>query len=190
MSPRRLSRYIDVDCETLARSSHWLVGEGRLYAAGRSKKWEGSVLFVDPFSNGTVLYRVYELSVEHFLKVWSGENDLLALPGERVLVDRFFDASVSGSVWVDVAGKYDTVHVVHKLVEQPVLTITTSKPLEPGFVTGDYLETVFEGLDDAPITRRFRDSYQQNIRSNAAINQPDNAAPPAPVRAHGCSTAS
>ena len=46
MSPERLSRYVDADSETLAQSSRWLVGEGRLYAAGRSKKWEGAVLFV------------------------------------------------------------------------------------------------------------------------------------------------
>ncbi len=170
LSPRRLNQYIDVDIEILTQNSHWLVGEGQLYAAGRSKKWEGPVLFVDPFSNGTVIYRVYEVSVEHFMKVWAGENDLSVLPDERMLIDRIFDASVSDSVWVDVAGKYDTVYAVHKLFEQPVLTITTSKTLETGFITGDYLDTVFEGLNDAPITRRFRDNYQQNIRSNVEIN--------------------
>ena len=100
------------------------------------------------------------------MKIWAGENDLSVMPDKHALLDRLVDASVSGTVRADVAGKYDTVYVVHSLLERPVLTITTSKPLEPGVVSGEYLDTVLEGLDDVPDTRRFRDSYLRNIRTN------------------------
>ena len=150
MSPKRLSRYVETDSETLAQNSRWLIGEGRLYAADRSKKWDGAVLFVDPFSKGTAIYRIYEISVEDFMKVWAGENGLSVMPDKHALLDRLFDVSVSGTVRADVAEKYDTAYVVHSFSERPVLTITTSKPLEPGSIAGAYRDTVLEGSTKPP----------------------------------------
>ena len=166
VSPRRFSKYLGVEPDSVANRSCWLAGSGRLFTAGESKKWDGAVLFVDPCADGIVIYRVYHLTAAEFLAVWAGENDLSILPQGDQVIGTIRDMQVFDSMRIKINGKYDMAISVNRFGKDPVVTITTSKPLKSGPPGEDYLAIIAEGLKDAPITDEFRIRYVERIRSN------------------------
>jgi len=167
----RLGKYLGLSPDLAQFPEHrWLIGQGLLYFAGTSLKWEGSVAFLDPAGEELVVFRVYRLSARQFAAIWAGENGKAPLPIEDDEMSiRLQRLEVGDSLSLEIEGKYNRAVCVERRRRGGAFALTTSKHLEPGRPTHDYASTIRQGLADAPLTAQFTDRYLERLFARTGV---------------------
>lgn len=116
----------------------------RLYLAGTSQRWGGSVAFVELASRpDAVTYaRGYLISCQQLEAVAGQENGR----GSVGLPERTWDLPEGASIGLDLDGKYDALIRLADIDDRPAVTLTTSRDLPAGAAVPAYEALVRDGL--------------------------------------------
>lgn len=125
-------------------ATRWLKIPHRLFFAGRSIRWDGTVAFVElsHAADDFALSRAFEISWSQFLHIAAGENGVKDLGWETdpALLP------VGGWARLPVPSKYDAVLRVPDVDGAIALTITTGRRLEMAPPPDAYLQLVRSSL--------------------------------------------
>lgn len=116
---------------------------GEVYFAWESPTWGGGIAFYDPDREGRSAGVAYRLTLSQFSDV--AAQEMRRDPGADLDLDRLWETGrhVLGP------GRYESLHVVGRIDDLPVVTFTASTALPPNPPEAAYLATMARGLADA-----------------------------------------
>ena len=156
MSPARLHCYLAGGCppgatrtypgardRTLPREQRPVALDGAVYFAWHSPTWDGGIAFYDPDEPGSSVGTAYRLSLGQLSDL--AHQEMHREPGTDLLLDPLWE---SGRHALG-PGRYESLHVVDRLDDLPVVTFTSSWRLSEAELnppTAPYLATMARGL--------------------------------------------
>ncbi|HVM18739.1 MAG TPA: hypothetical protein VM307_02140 [Egibacteraceae bacterium] len=118
-----------------------------LYFAGTSRRWPGSVAFVDPREHPTAM-----TYARCYLLQWQQIEDLVAHENGQEDIDPITHLpTVGASRRLPVGGKYDLLLRLGDIDGTPAVTVTTSQDFPRGDPHPSYLDAIRAGLQEARV---------------------------------------
>lgn len=128
---------------TLPRERRPVRLEGSVYFAWESPTWGGGIAFYDPAAAGRRSIGVaYRLTLGQFSDVVAQE--MHRDPGTDLDIDDLWDLGRHRLG----PGRYESLHVVGRIDDLPVVTFTTPSPLPHNPPAATYLATMARGISD------------------------------------------
>ncbi|MFY0409447.1 hypothetical protein [Solicola sp. PLA-1-18] len=142
----------------------WTTSAHPLYFAGRSVRWDGAVAFLglEPRTGVTTRLRTYELTPSQLVHVATVENNVpdLAWDGDVTGIEVGAAHLLTLPSGLDPArAKYDAVLRLPDHEDRPVVTLTTSRDLEPGVPGEAYRQVIADGLADSDLAPAGVEAY-------------------------------
>ena len=143
--PGATRTYAGARDRTLPREQRPVELDGAVYFAWHSPTWGGGVAFYDPEAPGRSVATAYRLSLGQLSDL--AHQEMHREPGADLALE---------ALWADGRhdlgpGRYESMHVVGRLDDLPVVTLTSpagldDDGLELSSPTGPYLATMAQGL--------------------------------------------